>query len=83
MRLYPSCIFQGADCDITDSQASPKINLSVEPSGAPGTINPQKTPAYSTGLAQEKKTNEPPHQKTNNLHMRKQRRRSEVQERHS
>ena len=32
-----------------------KINLPVEPSGAPRTINPQKTTYYNTGLAQEKK----------------------------
>ena len=30
-------------------------NLLVEPSGAPGTTNSQKTTSYSTGLAKEKK----------------------------
>ena len=35
-------------------QKKKKKKLPVQPSGAPGTINPQKTTSYSTGLAQEK-----------------------------
>ena len=45
-------------------KTSSKTNLAVEPLGAPGTINPQKTASYSTGLAQEKKK-----KKKKKLHM--------------